>query len=64
MKTIKQIFDTIIGSNTMLPIDLSVEKFPFIDNYKENQTLIHGLNGILEIFTYILNRKTTRTGSE
>lgn len=40
MKTIKQIFDTIIGNNTMLPIDLSVEKFPFIDNYKENRTLI------------------------
>ena len=40
MKTIKQIFDTIIGNNSMLPIDLSVEKFPFIDNYKENQTLI------------------------
>ena len=40
MKTIKQIFDTIIGNNSMLPIDLSVEKFPFIDNYKENQTAI------------------------
>ena len=40
MKTIKQIFDTIIGNNSMLPIDLSVENFPFIDNYKENRTLI------------------------